>query len=335
MPETLEELKKQLAFVTKERERVSARNDELWRQTLEILEKGNAPGSPGELAALRHLASIAQDAATQFEDWIGSASTRNATIDSMYRLSRALAKAGYPSNSTRCLNWRGSLLRELNDAGFFFCEEKEAFVFDPEARKGPPYRTHGNAVGPTLKEVAVELLERRAGDIESPAGVASPSPAHDQHRKCASIIRRLMRHAEAELLEVSDDAAEAEIKLDLAHAGALLPAIERSATTATPEPVAPEEPVCGACGRPLAVTGWETDREHRCFSEISDTEAAKADCAKAKRDADELGRIIDAIGVEVDEEMLKRAMAKSARRPRPVPTTLDPRAAVAPKGGGG
>jgi hypothetical protein len=134
-----------------------ARRNELWKQTLEMVEQAKRPGTPEEVAALRRLASIAQDAATQFSDWIGSASTRNATTDSMYRLARALDAAGYPYNSHRCLDWRGSVLHELNDAGFFFSEEKEAFVFDPDAEKARPYRNHGNAVGPTLKEIAAQL----------------------------------------------------------------------------------------------------------------------------------------------------------------------------------
>lgn len=268
----------------------SDRCNELWKQTLEMVENAKKPGSPEEIVALRRLASIARDAATQFSDWIGQASTRNAAVDSMYRLSRALTHAGFPYNGDASLNWRGSILDELNAAGFFFCEEKEAFVFDPDAEKGPPYRNHGNAVGPTLKEVVAELAQQKAARerfesdargyktesetvfarsrrsenardtafaalreirnladptllhsnreksrlacvlevadraLESTTAAASQSPDHDPHRKCASMIRRLMAYAPSPD-EVSDPDKEAAIKVTLANARSLLPAL--------------------------------------------------------------------------------------------------------------
>lgn len=130
------------------------RNNELWRQTLDMLEQAKRPGTTEELHALRRLAAIAADSTSTWMDWHGHASTTQAMVDSMRRLYRALDAAGYPYRGHDALEWRGSILHELNAAGFFYSREKEAFVFDPDAEKEKPYRNHGNAVGPTLAEVA-------------------------------------------------------------------------------------------------------------------------------------------------------------------------------------
>src|SRR4051794_9283116 len=60
----------------------SDRCDELWKQTLEMVENAKKPGSPDEIVALRRLASIARDAVSNFEDWVGMASTKRAADDS-------------------------------------------------------------------------------------------------------------------------------------------------------------------------------------------------------------------------------------------------------------
>jgi len=75
----------------------------------------------------------------------------------MYRLSRAPRRGRLPYQGDRALNWRGSVLNELNAAGFFHSSDRGAFVYDPTAEKERPYRNHGNAVGPTLKEIVKEV----------------------------------------------------------------------------------------------------------------------------------------------------------------------------------
>lgn len=77
-----------------------------------------------------------------------------------------------------------------------------------------------------------------------------------------------------------------------------------------------DEACCEGCGRPLAVTGWETDRQYRCFSGISTTPDAAEDCAKAKKQADDLAAELERRGLVLDEERLRELEKKfPARRP--------------------
>lgn len=120
-----------------------------------------------ENQALRDLSDLAAKASVTFEDWLGQASTMQAAKDAMWRLGRALRQNGYPSCDRDDLDWRGSILKELNDAGFYpsttdpYHDSKPDFVYDPEAPQNR--RIFGNAVGPTLVEIVAEWKLFRAG----------------------------------------------------------------------------------------------------------------------------------------------------------------------------
>lgn len=56
------------------------------------------------------------------EEWLGSASTRQAAEESLWRLRRALERAGYDMRPAT-LAYRGSLLRALSDVGIGMDDE--------------------------------------------------------------------------------------------------------------------------------------------------------------------------------------------------------------------
>lgn len=113
-------------------------------------------------AAIEKLLAVAdagRDAYGVFEEWHGGASTFEAVKDSLWRLCRALIRAGlvrYPPRGN--LDWRGSILDELWQAGFFRGKDR-LFHLDPRRR------LHGDAEGPTLQDVAAFWLAAQRAPI--------------------------------------------------------------------------------------------------------------------------------------------------------------------------
>lgn len=107
-----------------------------------------------ENETLRGICQTARDTLGEIDDWLGSASTRQAAMDSLWRLQRRLQQAGFTYNWRNALDWRHVTLKELNDAGFF--NSADFFRYDPTADKEQPYRVYGNAEGPTLKEFVAQ-----------------------------------------------------------------------------------------------------------------------------------------------------------------------------------
>lgn len=101
---------------------------------------------------LEAICQVANDTLCAIDMWLGMASTRQAADDSIWRLHRMLQQAGWDYDWRHYLEWRGAMIKELNDAGFFVGADG-LFHYDPTADKEKPYRVYGNAVGPTLKEV--------------------------------------------------------------------------------------------------------------------------------------------------------------------------------------
>lgn len=72
--------------------------------------------------ALLKVCDCAVEAIAQIEEWLGSASTRQAAEESIYRLRRALQRAGYEMKNG-CLEYRGSILRAMEHAGIGMDDE--------------------------------------------------------------------------------------------------------------------------------------------------------------------------------------------------------------------
>jgi hypothetical protein len=79
-------------------------------------------GSQLHHEALEKVAACAVEAIAQVEEWLGSASTRQAAEESLYRLRRALQRAGYEIPNG-CLEYRGAILRAMEHAGIGMDDE--------------------------------------------------------------------------------------------------------------------------------------------------------------------------------------------------------------------
>lgn len=69
---------------------------------------------------LERIAVVALETMNQIDDWMGSASTRSAAVDSMWRLRKTLDAAGlyWYTKHNNNLEWRGSLIAALDRAGW-------------------------------------------------------------------------------------------------------------------------------------------------------------------------------------------------------------------------
>lgn len=108
------------------------------------------------LSAERKALDASAVAFAVIDEWLGHAGTRQTALDAMLRAVRELKARGYDPKPSRILDWRGSLIRELNEAGFYNGPD-DLMHYDPAG-----LHVTGNATGPTLKELIHERNEARA-----------------------------------------------------------------------------------------------------------------------------------------------------------------------------
>jgi hypothetical protein len=77
------------------------------------------------LKVLEAIASIAADTLRSIDDWLGQASTREAAMDAIWRLRRALQTAGFDDPIHHDLDWRGCMLRAMESADIGCGEDDE------------------------------------------------------------------------------------------------------------------------------------------------------------------------------------------------------------------
>lgn len=105
---------------------------------------------------LREVAKATRDTLTVIDEWLGSASTRHAAVDSMRRLERLLSAVGFEYTWKGILDWRSSLIDELWQARFYSGPDGH-WHYVP----GDPPPVFGNADGPTLAEIVGQLETAR------------------------------------------------------------------------------------------------------------------------------------------------------------------------------
>lgn len=86
-------------------------------QKLDLLVAAATANSDDNVKALREACLIAADSLATVDEWLGHASTRQAAQDALWRLTRALQRAGIPTLINSDLRWRGSIIRALEQAG--------------------------------------------------------------------------------------------------------------------------------------------------------------------------------------------------------------------------
>jgi hypothetical protein len=69
-----------------------------------------------ELKLLREIAGVTVETLRSVDDWLGHASTREAAMESLWRLTRILERAGFQVAHAH-LAWRGQIIRALEEAG--------------------------------------------------------------------------------------------------------------------------------------------------------------------------------------------------------------------------
>lgn len=84
---------------------------------LDLLIAAAAQSSDDSVRALREACLVAADTLTTVDEWMGHASTRQAAQDALWRLNRAVQRAGIPTHVSNDLRWRGSIIRALEQAG--------------------------------------------------------------------------------------------------------------------------------------------------------------------------------------------------------------------------
>jgi hypothetical protein len=99
-----------------------------------------------EIHVLRQIAGITAQTIQAVDNWLGHAGTREAAMDSLWRLMRILEAAGY-KKPLEHLEWRGQLVRAMEEAGIGLGDDGALRVRQPQDKYWEP------ATGPLIKEV--------------------------------------------------------------------------------------------------------------------------------------------------------------------------------------
>jgi hypothetical protein len=121
--------------------------DETWFKLLAAY-RGNQDDNPvyRELQLLREIASISSQTIQAVDCWLGQAGTREAAMDSLWRLKRILESAGY-KKPLAYLECPQSLVRAMEEAGIGLGQDGKVRVRHPEDSQEKP------ATGPLVKEI--------------------------------------------------------------------------------------------------------------------------------------------------------------------------------------
>ena len=121
------------------------------------------------IARLGRCCQVAADTMQVINEWLGSASTREAAYDSMWRLDRTLRQAGFPPKREP-LEWRGLVLAALEKEGFGADDDNSVRVW-----AGPRW---ARPEGKPLWEILL-LLRRSLEDLIANARLLKQCPVPD------------------------------------------------------------------------------------------------------------------------------------------------------------
>ena len=118
------------------------------------------------LDQLENLARAAFDALVSVDDWLGSASTRQAATDALRRLEVKLIAAGFERPTRSNLKFRGAILDDLERMGLLYdCRDGDLRFFLPGER-----RCYGS--GPRL----ADSLAVFGGSLQTGFPTSRPEP---------------------------------------------------------------------------------------------------------------------------------------------------------------
>jgi hypothetical protein len=90
-----------------------------------------------ELQSLREIAGITAETLRTVDDWLGHASTREGAMEALWRLRRILERAGFKMPLEH-LEWRGQIIRALEEAGLGLGEDGAIRVRQPNDKYWEP-----------------------------------------------------------------------------------------------------------------------------------------------------------------------------------------------------
>jgi hypothetical protein len=105
-----------------------------------------------ELQALREIAGITAETLRTVDDWLGNACTREAAMESLWRLRRVLESLGY-AMPLEHLAWRGQIIRAMEEAGLGLGADGAIRIRQPRDRYWEP------ATGAPIKEVLQSVIQ--------------------------------------------------------------------------------------------------------------------------------------------------------------------------------
>jgi hypothetical protein len=111
-----------------------------------------------ELKLLREIAGITVETLRSVDDWLGHASTREAAMESLWRLMRILERAGFQVPHEH-LAWRGQIIRALEEAGLGLGDDGRVRLRSVSDKYWEP------ASGPLI----IELLGQLPAAVEGPS----------------------------------------------------------------------------------------------------------------------------------------------------------------------
>jgi hypothetical protein len=121
--------------------------DDTWFQLLAAY-RGQEEGNQiyRELHILRQIAGITAQTIQAVDNWMGHAGSREAAMDSLWRLTRILEGAGYKRPLDH-LEWRGQLVRAMEEARIGLGDDGTLRVRQPQDKYWEP------ATGAVVKEI--------------------------------------------------------------------------------------------------------------------------------------------------------------------------------------
>jgi hypothetical protein len=105
-----------------------------------------------ELQVLREIAGVTAETLRTVDEWLGHASTREAAMEALWRLRRILEAAGY-TMPLEHLEWRGQIIRAMEDAGVGLGDDGVVRLRQPEDKYWAP------ATGAPIKELLQNAVQ--------------------------------------------------------------------------------------------------------------------------------------------------------------------------------
>jgi hypothetical protein len=112
-------------------------------------------GSPRD--PFREIGTATAEMITCIQNWLGAASTREAAMESIWRVSRLLQRHGFQAHPQNELEWRGVIIKAMDEAGIGLGDDDKIRLRTPD---NPPWQhANGAILNEALSRMAEALVE--------------------------------------------------------------------------------------------------------------------------------------------------------------------------------